>query len=166
MEIHDNQTENVNQGTDNASDSLSQGQNGRDARDSEGHSPIKDNPSTTSKHHSKKKKNSKKRRKRRRSPSSSSSSARSSSSDTPSEDDAPEVKRFRVISEEEKHKYKLPKSMASFANEHFELYIADKELQSNILQDNPVPDNIDPVKKLNDFAVAILKARRRGSAMS
>ena len=60
-EIHDdNQTENVNQGTDNASDSLSQGQNGRDARDSEGHSPIKDNPSTTSKHHSKKKKNSKK----------------------------------------------------------------------------------------------------------
>jgi len=32
-----------------------------------------------------------------------------------------------------------------------------------ILQGNPVPDNIDPVKKLDDFAVSIPKDRRRGS---
>jgi len=40
-----------------------------------------------------------------------------------------------------------------------ELYIADKELRSNILQDNPMPDNIDPVKKLDDFAVAMYSER-------
>ena len=53
--------------------------------------------------------------------------------------------------------------MASFANEHFELYLPDKELHSNILKENPVPDNADQVKKLYDFTTSILKDKR-GSA--
>ena len=71
--------------------------------------------------------------------------------------------RFKVVPEDEWYKYKILKSMASFANEHFELYLPDKKLHSNILKENPVHDNADQVKKLDDFAISILKDRR-GSA--
>ena len=53
--------------------------------------------------------------------------------------------------------------MTSFANKHFELYLPDKELHSNILKENPVPGNVDQVKKLDNFAISILKDSR-GSA--
>ena len=53
--------------------------------------------------------------------------------------------------------------MASFGNEHFEVYHPDKELHSNILKENPAPDNVDQVKKLGEFSISILKDRR-GSA--
>ena len=71
--------------------------------------------------------------------------------------------RFKVVPEDEWYKYKILKSMAFFANEHFELYLPDKKLHSNILKENPVHDNADQVKKLDDFAISILKDRR-GSA--
>ena len=50
--------------------------------------------------------------------------------------------------------------MASFANEHFELYLPDKELHTNILKENPVRDNVNQVKKLDNFAISILKEGR------
>ena len=53
--------------------------------------------------------------------------------------------------------------MAFLANEHFELYLPDKEAHSHKLKENPVPDNVDLVEKLDDFAIQILKDRR-GSA--
>ena len=49
--------------------------------------------------------------------------------------------------------------MASFANEHFELYLLGMELQSNILKENPLPYNAHQVKKLDDFIISILKDR-------
>ena len=50
--------------------------------------------------------------------------------------------------------------MTSFANEHFELYLPDQELDSNILKENPVPDKVDQVKKLDDSDISILNNRR------
>ena len=47
--------------------------------------------------------------------------------------------------------------MDSFANKHFEPYLLDKELHSNVLKENPVTDNADQVKKLDDFAMSILE---------
>ena len=64
-----------------------------------------------------------------------------------------------MIPEESLYKYGLPDSMASYANEHFELYIKERDLQNAILQENPVPENLDPVKKLDDFARGILKKK-------
>ena len=55
--------------------------------------------------------------------------------------------------------------MASFANEHVELYLPDKELHFNILRENSIPDNVDQVKKLDNFSILILKDRR-GSTSS
>ena len=45
--------------------------------------------------------------------------------------------------------------MAFFANEHFELSLPDKELHSNTLKENSVPDNVDQFKKLDNFAISI-----------
>ena len=114
---------------------------------------------------SKKRKHSKKnkKRKRKRRYSSSSSSVTSTASDSDSSDNEPAVKRFKMVPEDEWYKYKISKSMASFLNEHFELYLPEKEVHSNVLKENPVPDNVDQVKKLDDFAISRMKDRR-GSA--
>ena len=53
--------------------------------------------------------------------------------------------------------------MASFANDHFELYLPDKELLSNMLTENPAPHNADQNKKLDDFAISIVKDRPRSA---
>ena len=64
-----------------------------------------------------------------------------------------------LVPDGEWYKYKVSKSMASFANEHFELYLLGMELQSNILKENPLPYNAHQVKKLDDFTISILKDR-------
>ena len=112
-----------------------------------------------------KKKNPRKSKKRKRKSkySSSSSSVTRATSDSDSFDNEPEIKRFQVVLGNEWYKYKISKSMASLANEHFELYLPDKEAHSHKLKENPVPDNVDLVEKLDDFAIQILKDRR-GSA--
>ena len=75
-------------------------------------------------------------------------------------DSEPAIKKIKVVPEDEWYKCKISKSMDSFANEHFQLYLPDKELHSNILKENPGPDNVDQVKKLDDFAISIFKNRR------
>ena len=50
--------------------------------------------------------------------------------------------------------------MAKYANEHFECYIKEADLKAAILQLSPVPDNIDPVRKLDEFIKDILKEKR------
>ena len=105
---------------------------------------------------------SKKRNRKRRYPFSS-SSATSTTSDSNSSDNEPAIKRFKVVTEDKWYKYKISKSMASFANDHFELYLPDKELLSNMLTENPVPHNADQNKKLDDFAISIVKDRPRSA---
>ena len=42
--------------------------------------------------------------------------------------------------------------MADYANTHFETYVKEADLKQQILMENPVQDNLDQVKKLEDFA--------------
>jgi len=102
-----------------------------------------------------------KRRRYSSSDESSSSSSSDSSSTENDEEDEPTTKRFRVMTEEERHKYSLPKSMANYVNEQFEVFIPEKELKDAVLLENPVPENIDPTKKLDDFLKGILKERKK-----
>ena len=51
--------------------------------------------------------------------------------------------------------------MALYANEHFETFIKDTDLKKAVLLENPVPDNIDPTKKLDYFVRDILKDIRK-----
>ena len=91
--------------------------------------------------------------------SSSSSDSGTESSDSDHKEE--QHQRFKVTTEEEKSKYSLTKSMASYANEQFEVFIPDKELKEAVLMQNPVPENIDPTKKLDDFVRSILKEKRK-----
>ena len=86
--------------------------------------------------------------------SSSSSPASDSSNDEESHKD-----RFKIVSENEKLKWKLPKSMANYANKYFEGYVPEDSLKESILCQNPVPDNLDNVKKLDNFLRDILKEK-------
>ena len=47
--------------------------------------------------------------------------------------------------------------MAEYANTHFETYVKEADLKHQILMENPVADNLDQVKKLDDFVRDILK---------
>ena len=51
--------------------------------------------------------------------------------------------------------------MAEYANTHFETYVKEADLKQQILMKNPVPDNLDQVKKLDDFVRDILKDKRQ-----
>ena len=51
--------------------------------------------------------------------------------------------------------------MAEYANTHFETYVKEADLKQNILMENPIPDNLDQIKKLNDFVRDILKDKHR-----
>ena len=64
---------------------------------------------------------------------------------------------FQVISEEEKFGYNLSTDMAAYANTHFETYVKEADLKQQTLMKNPVPDNLDQAKKLDDFIRDILK---------
>ena len=135
-------------------------ENSKDSYSARSQSPTKDNSSPI-----RKRKHSKKsmKRKRKRKYSSSSSSAIRKTSDSDSSDNEPAIKRFKVVPEDKWYKFKISKSMASFANEHFELYLSGKELHSNITIQNPGPDNVNQNNKLDDFAISILKDRRRST---
>ena len=47
--------------------------------------------------------------------------------------------------------------MADYTNTHFETYVKEADLKRQILTENLVPDNLDQVKKLDDFVRDILK---------
>ena len=51
--------------------------------------------------------------------------------------------------------------MAEYANTHFETYVKEADLKQQILMENPVPDNLEQVKKLDDFVRDILKDKRK-----
>ena len=78
--------------------------------------------------------NQSKKGKKKRKCSSSSSSATNTKSDNASSDNESMIKRFKVVPEDKRYKYKISKSMASFGNENFELYLPDKELHFNIFK--------------------------------
>ena len=51
--------------------------------------------------------------------------------------------------------------MANYANKYFEEYVPEDSVKEVILCQTPVPDNLDNVKKLDDFLRDILRKKRR-----
>ena len=51
--------------------------------------------------------------------------------------------------------------MENYANKYFEEYVPEDSLKEAILCQNPVPDNLDNVKKLDNFLKEILKEKRK-----
>ena len=65
--------------------------------------------------------------------------------------DGPNSKRFRITTEEEEYKWSLPKDMASYENDNLEKYIPEKDAKEAILIKTSRPENLDHVKKLDEF---------------
>ena len=75
--------------------------------------------------------------------------------------DGPNSKRFRIITEEEEYKWSLPQDMSSYENDNSEKYIPEKDDKEAILIKTPRPENLDPVKKLDDYLQELLKQKTR-----
>ena len=71
------------------------------------------------------------------------------------------ITRFKIVTEDEKFKDKFPKGMASYVNKYFEEFIPEGHLKEAILTQSPVPENMDTVKKLNDFLKDLLKEKKK-----
>ena len=89
-----------------------------------------------------------------------STSRDSSSSDGNVSNDSQHA-RFKIVTEDEKFKWKLPKGMASYAKKYFEKFIPEGDLKESILTQSPVPENMDTVKKLDDFYKDPLKEKKK-----
>ena len=89
------------------------------------------------------------------------STSRDSSSTDGNDSDDSQHTRFKIVTEDEKFKWKLPKGMASYANKYFEEFIPEGDLKEAILTQSPVPENMDTVKKLDDFLKDLLKEKRK-----
>ena len=51
--------------------------------------------------------------------------------------------------------------MASHANDNSEKYISEKYVKKTILIKTPRPENLDPVKKMDDYLQELLKQKKR-----
>ena len=66
-----------------------------------------------------------------------------------------------MVSEEDQYKYSLPPDMAQKANVNCNTYIKDTELVKAVLIKNPVSQNIDPMKTLDDFVKDLVKDKKK-----
>ena len=104
----------------------------------------------------KKSKKPSKKKRRRRSPSSSSSSSSSHSSSSDSEKENQETKRFHIVSNEDQFKWDFPSELASYANSQFE--------HDTICEAHPVPNNLNQVKKIDEFLRDLLKKKNKNNS--
>ena len=51
--------------------------------------------------------------------------------------------------------------MASYAHKYFEEFIPEEDLKEAILTQSPVPENMDTVKKLDDFIKDLLREKKK-----
>ena len=77
------------------------------------------------------------------------------------ESDGCTSKRFKIVSEEGEYRWSVPADMTEYANENLEKFIPDKDVKEVILLKLPRPENIDPVKKLDDFLSELLKQKKK-----
>ena len=107
-----------------------------------------------------------KKKQRRRSPSSSSSSSYSHSSSSESEEEDQEAKRFHTVSNEDQFKWDLPSELPSYASTQFEKYITEKTIHDAICEVHPVPNNLNRVKKMDEFLRELLKEKNKNNFLA
>ena len=54
----------------------------------------------------------------------------------------------KALADEEKHEWELPDELAFYANKYLQKFVQDKNLKDSILNENPVPTNINKPRKL------------------
>ena len=80
----------------------------------------------------------------------------SSSEESVEEGNSTKSHRFQIISKAESRKWELPCEMADYVNHQFEYFIPEKDVEENLLIQQPVPENVRDVKKLDDFVKSVM----------
>ena len=80
----------------------------------------------------------------------------SSSEESVEEGNSTKSHRFQIISKAESRKWELPCEMADYVNHQFEYFIPEKDVEENLLIQQPVPENVRGVKKLDDFVKSVM----------
>ena len=68
--------------------------------------------------------------------------------------------------DEDQFKWDLPSKLASYANTQLEKYIPEKSLQDAICEVHPVPNNLNQVKKMDEFLKDLLKEKNKNSSLA
>jgi len=66
------------------------------------------------------------------------------------------VERFDLSTAEAENKWELPEEMATYATKMCNIFLPEKQLQENILDENPIPANISATKEIDSYMKAIL----------
>ena len=74
-----------------------------------------------------------------------------------------DFKRFRAVPKHDEFKWDLPENLAKYTNDHFNKFIPEKDLQESILVENPVPLNLHPPRKMDEFMRDLIFEKRVGS---
>ena len=77
------------------------------------------------------------------------------------------TERIRVVDEEEQFKWELDiLELAKYANDHFNVFIPEKNLKDNILIETLVPSNMQDIKKLDKFILQLVKEKRQKALLA
>lgn len=76
--------------------------------------------------------------------------------DRQDEDDTPPEKIQRFELEDSNESYELPKDMADYVKKYFNVHIAEKSIKDQILEEYPIPANIDTPPKLDPYIKELL----------
>ena len=68
--------------------------------------------------------------------------------------------------DEDQFKWDLPSKLASYANTQLEKYIPEKSLQDAICEVHPVPNNLNQVKKMDEFLKDPLKEKNKNNFLT
>ena len=71
--------------------------------------------------------------------------------------------RLEPKSEQSQYEWNLPAEMLQYLEKQFNIHIKDTDLKVNILLENPVPDNVQPVRILGDFFNDVLEEQKKRS---
>ena len=79
------------------------------------------------------------------------------------DDEYADFKRFRAVPKHDEFKWDLPENLAKYTNDHFNKFISEKDLQESILVKNPVPLNLHPPRKMDEFMRDLIFEKSAGS---
>ena len=77
------------------------------------------------------------------------------------ESDGCTSRRFKIVPEEEEYRWFLPTDMTEYDNENAEKFIPEKDVKEAILLKLPRLKINNPVKKLDDFLLELLKQKEK-----
>ena len=73
----------------------------------------------------------------------------------------PPMKKFAVVSEDKVNDWEIPDDMLDYIKKHFNVYIKNADIQSNILNWNPVPNNMAGPATLDNYLRGLLEEQNK-----